>query len=417
MSSRFSITDHTRPTPQRVLRGGGLTLGCIAATLVAVSCAPDSPSPAEPTSPTAEFATSAVAPLSFYQVSAGLDPKHTCGVTTSQQAYCWGTGYLGEGPGHSDPHPIPVAVAGGHQFRMISAGFDFTCGLTTDNRAFCWGSNGTGQLGDGTQIDRTTPVAAAPSLRFRDIVAGFVTTCGLTTGDRVYCWGSSQGGIMGTGSSSETFGNPPTQIAGGRTYNQVTLGLDHGCALTYTKEIYCWGNNQQGELGDSSTAKRRNSPSRVSGTRTFVQVSAGWNNTCAVTASHQVWCWGDGSTGAIGDGKFLNRWEPRRVASSVQFDRVTSGVGHTCAESSFNRAYCWGYNSHGALGDGTTTLRTTPVAVSGGLFFAQLSASNGYSCGVTSDHRGYCWGSNDKGNLGDGTTNDRWTPTTIAGPS
>ena len=393
------------------------TLWLAGAVLAAVACN-DQP-PTEPTSTVDEtpmLAASAAA-LTFYQVSVGLDSWRSCAVTTTNQAYCWGRGYLGDGPAFSDSRPTPVAVAGGYQFRQIATGYGYTCAVTTDNRAFCWGDNYAGQLGDGSTTDRPTPVAAAPGLRFREITAGFGTTCGLTTGDRVYCWGDSGGGKMGTGSATGSWGNPPTQIAGGRTYNQVDIGLDHGCAVTYSREIYCWGRNDYGQIGDSSTAKQQLRPSRVSGTRSFTQVSAGWQHTCAVTSVKRAFCWGENRNGQIGDGSQLNRWEPRQVAGSTLFERVTVGVGHACAESTDNRAYCWGYNGSGALGDGTGTIRKTPVPVKGGLWFAQLSAGNGYSCGVTSENRGYCWGDNQFGELGDGTTTDRWTPTPVAGPT
>ncbi len=373
-----------------------------------------------PTEPPVNEATpdlsAAAAALPWYQISAGVE--HTCGVTTTNQAYCWGTGYLGDGPAVSTNKSAPAAVAGGHLFRLISAGHGYTCAVTTDNRAYCWGENYAGQLGDGSTTDRGTPVAAASNLRFRQISAGHQTTCGLTTENMVYCWGSSGGGQMGNGGSTATWGNPPAQVAGGRTYNQVSSAFNHSCAVTFTNEIYCWGRNDYGQLGDNSGIKQSNSPLRVPGTRSFKQVSTGRDLTCAVTTANRAFCWGYNGSGQVGDGSTLNRWEPRQVAGTVLFERVTAGSGHACAESTDNRAYCWGYNSSGALGDGTQTTRTKPVPVTGGLWFGQLSAGNGYTCGVTSeDRQGYCWGQNSDGNLGDGTTTNRSSPTAVVGPS
>ena len=352
--------------------------------------------------------------LSFYQISAGLVPYHTCAVTTTNRAYCWGTGYLGDSPVSSNKRLTPVAVAGELEFRAISAGYSYTCAVTTDDRAFCWGENYGGQLGDGTTTPRPTPVPVATSLRFRQVIAGHNTTCGLSTEKRVYCWGSSGGGQTGTGTSAYTWNNPPMEIAGGRTYRQVSTGMDHSCALTDGYEIFCWGGNGFGQLGDGSTATVRLSPVRVSGGRRFIQVSAGFFHTCAVTDANQAFCWGFGTYGGIGDGNTLDRREPTQVAGDLLFDRVTAAIDHSCGETTDNRAYCWGSNGSGALGDGTQTLRTTPVPVAGGLWFAQVSGGNSASCGVTSEHRGYCWGSNLDGNLGDGTTTDRSEPSPVA---
>jgi alpha-tubulin suppressor-like RCC1 family protein len=397
-----------------MLRSASLTLPGIIALILLTACADDTPSGPRSEDRSVFTEASAANALSFYQLSAGMDGFHTCALTTANRAYCWGSGYLGDGPAASSRRSTPVATAGEFQFIQISAGYEYTCALTTDNRAFCWGENASGQLGDGTTTLRSTPVRAASALRFRQIQAGAGTTCGLTTGDRVYCWGANGGGIMGTGTTSSTWGNPPTQIAGGRTYNQVVIGMNHACAVTYTHEIYCWGRNDYGQLGDSTAVKVRYSPRRVSGTRSFAKVSAGWQHTCAITTAQTAFCWGHNQVGEVGDGTSLNRWEPRRVAGSILFSRLSAGVEAVCGETTQNRAYCWGYIIQP---DGTNAARLTPVPMSGGLFFLQVSTGNGYSCGVASDHRGYCWGYNYHGTLGDGTTTDRGTPTLIAGPS
>lgn len=396
----------------------GLTLWLAVALIPAISCTGDDSPPTVPTSPVDEpaaLSVTATQALSLVQVSPGMDFFHSCAVTTTNQAYCWGTGYLGDGPAASTKRVTPVAVAGGHQFRQISSGYSYTCAVTTDNRAFCWGDNDAGELGDGTRTDRPTPVPVATGLRFRHVSAGHNATCGLSTENRVYCWGGSAAGVLGTGTTTQLYNNPPTEIAGGRRYRQVDAGLDHSCAVTTAYQIFCWGRNDYGQLGDGSTAKVRLKPVLVTGGRSYGQVSAGWLFTCAVTTGSRALCWGWGRYGTIGDGKTLDRWEPRHVAGTVLFSRVTAGTEVTCGESTGNRAYCWGYP--GLVGDGTKTIRLTPVPVSGGLFFRQVSSGNGVTCGVSSESRGYCWGGNFNGALGDGTTTDRLTPVPIAGPN
>ena len=94
----------------------------------------------------------------------------------------------------------PVAVAGGLFFREVSAGASHTCGVTSDNQAYCWGSSSDGQLGDGTTTNRPTPVAVAGGLRFRLVSGGVFHTCGVVTGNRAYCWGDNTFGQLGNGS-------------------------------------------------------------------------------------------------------------------------------------------------------------------------------------------------------------------------
>src|SRR5689334_10538051 len=94
---------------------------------------------------------------------------------------------------------------------------------------------------------------------------------------------------------------------------------------------------------------------------------------------------------------------------------LAAGVFHTCSLNSSGAAYCWGSGSSGALGDGSNTISASPVAVSGGLSFRALTASEFHTCGLTGAGAAYCWGGNDEGELGDGSTTDRSTPVAVAG--
>jgi hypothetical protein len=148
----------------------------LAVLLVATGCQENAPSPTDPSPATASSA--ATAALAFAQVTGG--DVHSCGLTSDQQAYCWGyaeTGQLGTGStsgpesciGAQGPFPCstrPAAVTGGHQFRQISAGNLYTCAVSTDFRAYCWGSNSFGTLGDGSTTDRSSPVPVGGGLRF-----------------------------------------------------------------------------------------------------------------------------------------------------------------------------------------------------------------------------------------------------------
>jgi alpha-tubulin suppressor-like RCC1 family protein len=204
----------------------------------------------------------------------------------------------------------------------------------------------------------------------------------------------------------------PAAVAGGLSFKLVEAGSGHTCGITTAGRAYCWGSNGDGQLGSGSTADRSLTPAAVAHDQRFISITAGFNHTCGVNASHRALCWG-GS--AIGDGKTHRRWTPRLAATRISFDRISAGTFSTCAETT-NRVYCWGANTYGGLGDGSTTQRLTPVAVSGGHFFAQASAGGFFACGMTSERKAYCWGRNFGGELGDGTREDRWTPTRVLDP-
>lgn len=415
--------------------GRAATLVCVlaGAVLSGISCRGDevvSPTNLDRPSEKPALAGAALAPLAFYQVSAGR--FHTCGITMDNRAYCWGAGSL-LGNGTSTRSTTPVAVATTLRFRQVSAAWSHTCAVTLDYQAYCWGTNADGKLGDGTETDRLSPVPVAGGLRFRQIDGGDDQTCAVTYPDnRAYCWGYHAEGGIGDGTYRPIARLTPTAVAGGLSFRQVSVGggktdppgsrepfASHSCGVTTSDEAFCWGPNSLGQLGIGTEVFSVASPTRVAGGHRFKQIEAGSAYTCAVTTTNRAFCWGNGREGQIGDGKTYLRFSPRAVAGGHSFERITTGEFHTCAEATSNRAYCWGLNGGtdaGAVGDGTTTQRLTPVAVAGGLFFSQVSAGSTQSCGKTDAGVAYCWGTNSVGQLGDGTTTTRLRPVRVIGP-
>jgi hypothetical protein len=170
---------------------------------------------------------------------------------------------------------------------------------------------------------------------------------------------------------------------------QVVAGWDDACALTTTGLAYCWGDNSQGELGDTTGA----GTVAVSGGHVFASLTAGYYHTCGLTASGQAYCWGDGRLGQLGNGNPpTSNATPVPVAGGLTFTQLTAGYSYTCGLTGSGVAYCWGLNSSGQLGNGTTASSTTPVVVSGGLTFLELGAGYQHACGLASDSMPLCWG-------------------------
>lgn len=190
--------------------------------------------------------------LSFREVSAGT--THTCGVTTDNRAYCWGDNQYGEVGDSSTAWKRlrPIPVAGTRQYLRIDAGGYHTCAVTTTDRAFCWGRNTYGALGDGTLSQRRWPRAVAGGLYFNRVSAGLYHTCALTPSNRAYCWG--RGGAVGDGSMIDRL--KPVAVVGGFYFKQVSAGGGHTCAKTNASVGYCWGDNGSSQLGDGTTVSR-----------------------------------------------------------------------------------------------------------------------------------------------------------------
>ena len=185
---------------------------------------------------------------------------HTCGITDTGEAYCWGmNAYAQLGDSTRIQRNTPVRVAGRVRFGpFITAGYAHSCALTVDGRAYCWGFDGAGQLGvdpsrfaancdlGGIAVScAEAPVAVTTPMRFRGIWAGHQYTCALSTDDRPYCWGSNMDGELGNG---EIRTQPPwgtevvAPVIGGFKFVRLsTLQMGRTCGLASTGDAYCWG--------------------------------------------------------------------------------------------------------------------------------------------------------------------------------
>ncbi|HTI06012.1 MAG TPA: Ig-like domain-containing protein [Gemmatimonadales bacterium] len=200
----------------------------------------------------------------------------------------------------------------------------------------------------------------------------------------------------------------------------VSTGDDHSCGLTLAGVAYCWGRNDHGQLGDSTTTNRT-APAPVAGGLTFRALVAGGRHTCGLSTSGPWFCWGANESGQLGDGTTSDQWSPVAMAGSLQFIALSLGESHTCGIVSQPDLealyYCWGLNDHGQLGDGTTTPRTSPTLVAGiVLASGPVSAGGDHTCAQNFDlGETFCWGANNHGQLADATTIDRPTAVIIVG--
>jgi len=264
------------------------------------------------------------------QVSIGA--QHSCVLDVNGSVHCAGGNYfaqVGVDPtsGMCDDEACVTrltAVQGGHTFVAISAGGYHNCGLTAAGEARCWGANWAGQLGTSTQIGSpsATPLRAG-TLQFASVSAGSAHTCGLDLEGTAYCWGANYAGQLGNGESRNSGGlETPTRVVTTERFSIIHAGEYHSCALTADGAAYCWGANELGPLGSTSSDVCGEAPHSF---------------TCAT--------------------------KPQPVSTQLRFVSLALGGAHTCGLTATGQAYCWGRNDRGQLGDGTTINRTSPVAV------------------------------------------------------
>jgi alpha-tubulin suppressor-like RCC1 family protein len=344
--------------------------------------------------------------LRFSSVSAGVD--FSCGVTPLGTTYCWGRnagGALGNGTLLNATVPLAVTMPSGVRFDSVSAGGDHACGLTPEGAIYCWGSNASGQLGTGDVASRSTPALVVaplgvPSVRYSSVAAGVQFTCARGTNELAYCWGLNFDGQLGNAENAgfDTPNSRPLEVLGG-PFDVVSAFRGHACALTDVGFAVCWGSNTTGQLGrGGATSPGDFAPAQISGSRRFSDIAAGAGHACAIgLLDRAAYCWGDNAAGQLGTtlgGAVLTTF-PVEVSGSRSFIAITAGEAITCAVTAAGGGFCWGSNEFGQLGINSVTAQPTPAqprAVAGDLTFRSIDAGTAHACGVTTDNRAYCWG-------------------------
>jgi alpha-tubulin suppressor-like RCC1 family protein len=302
------------------------------------------------------------------QVSAG--GYHTCAVNVDHQVYCWGRNNMGQlGNGSSTDSYLPVLVEGleGARITEVVSGSLHTCAFENKGRAWCWGSNRDGKLGAGIEnVFFPIPVLVlAPVDQVIELSLGATFTCAAGGTGQTWCWGD--GSFGQTGNKTYTSSPIPQEIT--KTIPEIKLissGWFHTCALSTSGEISCWGKNYEGELGNSSTLSRAEAIT-ISGVHTKAGVTllaVGGRSTCAATLDHLVYCWGNNNYGQVGDGTPKDQLFPKLISTSeTGIISLALGASHACYLTENNQLWCWGANDHYQLGVSAPAMVTNPILI------------------------------------------------------
>ena len=365
---------------------------------------------------------------------------HTCAIGPDEKVYCTGddltANQLGNG-GSSTNTNTPTAVAAGaipvgSRIKSIWAGGYHTCALADNTKVYCWGRNDEGQLGNGSTGLTTVPVEVSQSfmpagVKIRSMSLGMYYSCAIGSDFRAYCWGDNAQGQLGKGDSANS--NRPVAVSQGSipagvNFRGIAAGGSHTCAITSDAKMYCWGRNDEGQLGkgNSGSGSGTNVPiavlqGTIAANTRMRQISTGINHTCAITSSSKAYCWGANNYGQIGNGSSgtARVTSPTAVSqgnvpAGVGIRSITLGFYHSCAVASNGRPFCWGYNNSYQTGDGPLNVnKLTPTFVTDGTMpsgskMKMMSTGMYSTCVLNEDSKIYCWGYNNAGGLGNGTS-------------
>ena len=376
--------------------------------------------------------------------------SHTCARTETGEVWCWGSV---RGDGESGIALTPVQVLGVGDAVQLSAGSTHSCVRRSNNQVWCWGSNGSGQIGDGTTGIARQPAQVAGLNDVVLLASRDDHNCVARADGSVWCWGGNQFGQLGADTEA-SFEGTPVQALSVYNVTHLALGEHHSCSHHLDGSTWCWGSNEQAQLGTPLPDGRR--PQLAPGITDAISVDVSFNHSCAARSTGAVACWGFNLAGQLGDGTLSNHglagtvlgtgdqvttgllyscmlrdsavWCAGRIGEvdSATPERVDGFAGavasvagggqHVCARMTAGGVACWGGANHaGQIGDGSNEARLRPTPVVGIDDATHLGAGGDSACVVRNGGTVWCWGSNHAGALGDGTTTSRNAPVQAVG--
>lgn len=261
-------------------------------------------------------------------VSLSLGAEFSAAVTSEGRLFTWGynnKGQLGDGTLTDRFTPTDItsqfSLNSGELISSVSLGDYHSSALTTDGRVFTWGFNNNGQLGDGTLTDKHSPQDITTEFNFDSgehptaVSLGEEFSALITSEGRVFTWGNNVFGQLGDNTTIDR--SSPTDITSefdlemNEKINSISLGGDHSAATTSNGDLYTWGYNSAGQLGDGSR-DNESSPMNITSQfslnvgETIESISLGSKSSSAVTSEGRTYTWGYNAVGQLGDGAIYN---------------------------------------------------------------------------------------------------------------
>ena len=328
----------------------------------------------------------------------------------------------------------------GETVTQIVGGFGHSLALTSAGNVYAWGFNEFGQLGDGTKTDRPAPVkvlaGAIPSTEtVIQIAVGYPHNLVLTDAGNLYAWGRGINGQLGNGFWVDI--DTPVKVLAGEipsteTVTQIRTGTDSSYALTDAGNVYAWGNNNDGRLGDGNVSQKNTPGAVLAGeipsTETVIQLDTGTAHSLVLTDAGNLYAWGANYSGQLGNGTGgpgTHRLIPTKVLagaipSTETVTQIKASATHSLVLTDAGNLYSWGGNGFGGqLGDGTLTSKFAPIKVLAGAIpstetVTQIMTGMYHNFVLSDTGKVYGWGFNEYAQLGDGTKTSRTLPIWIS---
>ena len=277
-------------------------------------------------------------------------------------------------------------------FKKVATGNYHSMAIDNEDNLWVWGSNFYGELGNGTTNKSTIPIQIKIGTKFKEIEAGMNHSMAIDTEGNLWTWGYNKYGQLGNGQNGDTvYEINPIQIKPGVKFSKIDTIAETSFAIDSKGNLWGWGYNAHAQLGNGQSGDQlcSQNPIQINSGVKYKDVAAGYIHTVALDIEGNLWSWGNNGYGQLGNGSTLNSKRPVKINTQVKFDKITAGQHRSAAIDTEGNLWAWGNNTNGQLGDGTTNNRNTPVQIQVGTKFSKISGSLTYNMGI--DTEGNLW--------------------------
>ena len=318
----------------------------------------------------------------------------------------------------SDENWLYLGQGGGANFGNIGGS------IKTDGTLWIWGNNGSGQLGDGTTISRSSPVQIGALTNWYSLGIGTNSTVAIKTNGTMWSWGQNGEGQLGQ--NNRTYKSSPVQIGSETTWSKIGMGRIGSVAIKTDGTMWAWGENNYGQLGQNNVGgiTNRSSPVQIGALTTWLTVGNYYQTPIAIKTDGTLWGWGRNANetaptgGLIGDGTTINRSSPVQVGALTNWSVVESGYTHTMAIKTDGTLWGWAQNPYGQLGNGGATTTNSPVQSGAETNWKYLAVGYQMSAATKTDNTLWCFGRADNyGQLGQNNVVNKSSPVQVGSNS
>lgn len=348
--------------------------------------------------------------VSFAQTMAGGEAHSLflCANSTPMACGANTSGELGNGIVYYDTIvPVPVSLL--NDIQSIAGNYFHSIFLKSDGTAWACGSNESGDLGDGTIIQRNDPVQIPSLSGITKVAAGQYHSLFLKNDSTVWTCGSNGYGELGKGTFDPNAHPVPTKVISLTGIIAIAGAEAFSLFLKNNGTVWACGINIIGQLGDG-TASDRHAPIQVSSVNNIISIAAGRHHSLFLKDDGTVWACGGNGLGQLGDGTAIDRNTPVQVSSLSGIVAIAAGNYHSVFLKNDGTVWACGFNTDGQLGDGTTIQRIDPVQVNTLTGIISIATGGTHSLFQKADGSVWGCGSNANGQLGDGTKMERHSP-------